>query len=60
MYPLPVNQFCGHQYVEQMYPLPVNQFCGHQYVEQSTSSPSTSSVVINMSNKVPPTRQPVP
>jgi hypothetical protein len=31
----------------------------HQYVEQSTPSPSTSSVVINMSNKVPPLRQPV-
>jgi hypothetical protein len=31
------------------YPLPVNQFCSHQYVEQCTPSPSTSSVVINMS-----------
>jgi hypothetical protein len=42
-----------------MYPLPVNQFCGHQYVQQSISSPSTSFVVINMSNNVPPPRQPV-
>jgi hypothetical protein len=30
-----------------------------QYVEQSIYSPSTSSVVINISNKVPPPRQPV-
>jgi hypothetical protein len=41
------------------YLLPVNQFCSHQYIEQSNPSPSTSSVVINMSNKVPPPRQPV-
>jgi hypothetical protein len=49
--PVLLTSICRTKYL-----LPVNQFCSHQYIEQSNPSPSTSSVVINTSNKVSPLR----